>query len=82
MALVRRHGGLVRVGGGGSTSANELISAGYHVGTHVDAIGYWAVDGRIHGDLAAVETTRGGEFHHFGSDEIEPMVCRGPRVVA
>ena len=77
MALVRRHGDKVRQGGGGATSANEIIATGCHVGTHIDAIGHWAVEGCIHGGLDASEITRGGKFRKGGSDEIEPMVCRG-----
>jgi kynurenine formamidase len=77
MALVRRHGDKVRPGGGGGTSANELITTGCHVGTHVDAIGHWAMDGKIHGGLDAAEATKGGRFRYLGADEIQPMVCRG-----
>lgn len=77
MALVRRHGDRDRPGANGGTSANELITTGCHIGTHVDAIGHWAVDGRIHGDLDAKEATVGGKFRYLGADEIKPMVCRG-----
>ena len=77
MALVRRHGDRIRDGAGGGTSANELITTGCHVGTHVDAIGHWAVNGRIHGDLDAADATKGGRFRQLGADEIAPMVCRG-----
>jgi len=77
MGLVRRHGDKERPGAGGGTSANELFTTGAHVGTHVDALGHWAVNGRIHGDLDAVEATRGGRFRQLGADKIEPMVCRG-----
>ena len=77
MALLRRHGDRERAGAGGGTSANELITTGCHVGTHIDAIGHWAVEGQIHGGLNATETTKGGRFRHLGAEEIKPMVCRG-----
>ena len=77
MALVRRHGDKVREGSGGGTSANELITTGCHVGTHVDAIGHWAMGGKIHGGLDATEATKGGKFRYLGADEIKPMVTRG-----
>ncbi len=41
MALVRHHSDVERVGGGGGTSANELMTTGAHVGTHVDALAHW-----------------------------------------
>ncbi|CZR53529.1 uncharacterized protein PAC_03408 [Phialocephala subalpina] len=77
MGLIRRHGDRERPGARGGTSANELFTTGAHVGTHVDALGHWAVNGRIHGDLDATEATKGGRFRHLGADKIEPMVCRG-----
>lgn len=77
MALVRRHGDKDRPGAAGGTSANELFTLGAHVGTHVDALGHWAVNGRIYGDLDASEATKGGRFRYHGADMIEPMVCRG-----
>lgn len=77
MALVRRHGDKIRPGADGGTSANELITTGCHVGTHVDAIGHWAVDGKIHGGRDATEATKGGKFRYLGADQIKPMVCRG-----
>lgn len=77
MALLRRHGDKVREGADGGTSANELITTGCHIGTHIDAIGHWAVDGRVHGDLDAVEAMKGGSFRSLGSEHIAPMVCRG-----
>ena len=77
MALSRRHGDKIREGAGGGTSANEIITTGCHVGTHIDAIGHWALNGRLHGDLDAVEAMRGGQFQCLGAEEIPPMVCRG-----
>jgi hypothetical protein len=62
MGLVRRHGDKERPGAQGGTSSNELLTTGAHVGTHVDALGHWAVNGKIHGGLDATEATKGGRF--------------------
>ena len=77
MGLVRRHGDKERPGAQGGTSANELFTMGAHIGTHIDALGHWAVDGKIHGGLDATEATKGGRFRQLGADMIEPMVTRG-----
>jgi kynurenine formamidase len=83
-ALALRHGDRVRADGG--TSAADLVVTGTHVGTHVDAIGHIAQDGRLHTGLDAYETQRTGRLDALGIDELEPVVCRGvlldvPRVV-
>ena len=77
MALVRRHGDKERPGADGGTSTNELITTGCHVGTHIDALGHWAVNGKVHGGLDATDATKGGLLHSLGADKIPPMVCRG-----
>jgi len=52
-------------------------SIGAHIGTHIDALGHWAVNGKIHGGLDATEATKGGRFRQLGADMIEPIVTRG-----
>jgi len=75
MALVRRHGDMVRADGG--SAANELIVTGGHVGTHIDALSHVSHDGLLHGGVEAAEAQRGGRFGQLGVETIEPMVCRG-----
>ena len=76
MALLRRHGDVVREDG--SSSANELISLSGHTGTHVDAIAHFSKAGKLHGGVDAVEASRGGAgFTQLGVDKMEPIVCRG-----
>jgi len=75
MALMRRHGDMVRVDG--SSASNELISTGGHTGTHVDALAHVSHMGHLHGGTPADEAQRGGRFSALGVDAIEPMVCRG-----
>jgi hypothetical protein len=65
MGLVRRHGDKERPGAQGGTSSNELMTTGAHVGTHVDALGHWAVNGKIHGGLDATDATKGGRFRRM-----------------
>lgn len=71
----RRHGDMVRADGG--SAANDLISMGTHVGTHIDAISHVSQDGRLHGDLDAAAAGVGGRFVEHGAHTIEPMVRRG-----
>jgi kynurenine formamidase len=75
MALMRRHGDMVREDG--SSAANELIVTSGHTGTHVDALAHVSYQGELHGGVPAEETQRGGRFSKLGIDEMEPMFCRG-----
>jgi len=75
MALVRRHGDSVREDG--MSGANELMTLGGHNGTHIDALCHVALNGRMHGDVDAVEAARGGRFTTHGVETIAPIVCRG-----
>ncbi|PVG80770.1 cyclase [Nocardioides gansuensis] len=74
-ALPRRHGDMVR--SDGASAANDIISMGTHVGTHVDALAHVSQDGRLHGDVDAAEAQAGGKFVEHGAHTIEPLVCRG-----
>lgn len=74
-ALPRRHGDVVRSDGG--SAANDMISMGTHVGTHVDAFAHVSQDGRLLDGSDAEEAGRGGRFEQLGAHTIEPMVCRG-----
>ena len=75
MALMRRHGDMVRADG--SSAASELISTGGHTGTHVDALAHVSYMGNLHGGAPADEAQQGGRFSMLGVDTIEPLVCRG-----
>lgn len=74
-ALPRRHGDMVRSDGG--SAANDLISTGTHVGTHIDALAHVSQDGRMFGGVDAIEAGRGGKYIELGVHTIKPMVCRG-----
>jgi kynurenine formamidase len=75
LALLRRHGDVVR--SDGSTSANELISTSGHTGTHIDALAHFAKDGHLHGGHDAGEASQGGRFKVHGADAIAPIVTHG-----
>lgn len=75
MALLYRHGDSVREDGG--SGANELITTGGHVGTHVDALAHISFRGELHGGVSASEAQRGGFFRQLGIDKMEPIVSRG-----
>ncbi len=73
--LPRRHGDMSRPDG--ASAANDMITMGTHVGTHIDALAHVSLDGRLHGGADAQEAGRGGRFDEHGVHTIEPMVCRG-----
>lgn len=75
MALVRRHGDMVRADG--SSAANEIIVTGGHVGTHIDALAHVSHHGKMYGDVDCATAQSGGKFTTHGVDTIPPMVCRG-----
>lgn len=73
--LPRRHGDMVRADGG--SAANDFISMGTHVGTHIDALAHVSQDGLLHGGADAIEAGIGGRYLEHGVHTIEPMVRRG-----
>lgn len=75
MALLRRHGDMVRPDGG--SASNELIVLGGHTGTHIDALAHVSHRGRLHGDRDAELLQRGGRFAELGVETIAPIVTRG-----
>ncbi|MBC9734639.1 cyclase family protein [Nocardioides marmotae] len=74
-AFPRRHGDMVRSDGG--SAANDFISMGTHVGTHIDALAHVSQDGLLHGGVDAREAGVGGRYLEHGVHTIEPMVRRG-----
>jgi kynurenine formamidase len=56
--LPRRHGDMTRADGG--SAANDMITTGTHVGTHIDALAHVSHDGRLHGGADAEAAGRGG----------------------
>ena len=74
-ALPRRHGDAMR--GDGGSAANDIITTGTHVGTHVDALSHVSHDGKLHGGYDAAEAQQGGRFSVHGAEHIAPTLCRG-----
>jgi kynurenine formamidase len=72
--LPRRHGDMVRADGG--SAANDMISTGTHVGTHIDALAHVSQDGELFGGVAAGDACLGGKYVEHGVHTIEPMVRR------
>ena len=73
--LPRRHGDMMRADGG--SAANDMITTGTHVGTHIDALAHVSQDGRLHGGADAHEACIGGKYVEHGVHTIEPMIRRG-----
>jgi kynurenine formamidase len=74
-ALPRRHGDAVRPDGG--SAANDIISMGTHVGTHIDALSHVSQEGKLFDGSDALEASRGGRFDALGVHTIAPMFRRG-----
>jgi kynurenine formamidase len=75
MALLRRHGDMVRADGG--SASNEMIVMGGHTGTHLDALAHVSHEGALFGGLDAARTQAGGRFAQLGIDTVAPLVCAG-----
>ncbi len=75
MALLRRHGDMVRADGG--SASNEMIVMGGHTGTHLDALAHVSQDGKLFGGLDAAQAQTGGRFKSLGVDTVEPIFVRG-----
>lgn len=73
--LPRRHGDMVRPDGG--SAANDMITMGTHVGTHIDALAHVSQDGMLHGGADAGESCLGGKYVEHGVHTISPMIRRG-----
>lgn len=73
--LPRRHGDMSRQDG--SSAANDMITTGTHVGTHIDALSHVSQNGKMFGGVDAVEAGVGGKFIELGVHTIAPMVRRG-----
>lgn len=65
-ARTKEHGDFVLANG--ASSSAELIALGTHVGTHIDALCHFSMDGRFHGGL---------EARALGIDALPPLVARG-----
>lgn len=75
MALIRRHGDMVRADGG--SASNEMLMMGGHTGTHLDALAHVSQQGRLFGGLDAAEASIGGRFKELGVETVRPIFCRG-----
>ncbi|WP_435741896.1 cyclase family protein [Nocardioides sp. SYSU DS0663] len=73
--LPRRHGDMVRADGG--SAANDMLSMGTHVGTHIDALSHVSHDGKMYGGVDAAEAGIGGKYDELGVHTIAPMIRRG-----
>ena len=75
MALLRRHGDMVR--GDGGSASNEMVVMGGHTGTHLDGLAHVSQDGKLHGGVDAEVAQTGGRFRQLGVETVEPIFCSG-----
>jgi kynurenine formamidase len=74
--LMVRHGDAVLPEGCGAS--NEVVVISGHTGTHLDALGHIADDGRIYGGSNATEAQVGGRgLREHGIEQVAPIVARG-----
>lgn len=73
--LPRRHGDMSRADGG--SAANDMITTGTHVGTHIDALAHVSHNGKMFGGIDADSAGRGGKYDALGVHTIAPMLRRG-----
>lgn len=71
----RRHGDAVR--DDGSSAANDHISLGTHVGTHIDALSHVSFEGKLFGGHDAAAAQRSGRMTLLGAETIRPLLGRG-----
>lgn len=75
MALMRRHGDMVRADGG--SASNEMLMLGGHTGTHIDALCHVSHQGRLFCEVDAEAAQRGGRFSAHGVETIPLTLGRG-----
>jgi kynurenine formamidase len=75
LALMRRHGDMVRADGG--SASNEMMMIGGHTGTHIDALCHVSHNDELYGGVNAQEAQRGGRFSQLGVETIPLTFCRG-----
>ncbi len=75
-AMTKLHGDTVLEGG--ASSAAEFVALGTHVGTHIDALCHFSLDGLLHGgaEAAQVQSESTGIAVH-SVDRIAPIIRRG-----
>lgn len=75
-AMTKLHGDAVLEGG--ASSSAEFIALGTHVGTHIDALCHFSLDGLLHGgaEAAEVQSEAAGIAVH-SVDQIAPIIRRG-----
>lgn len=71
----RRHGDMSRADG--SSAANDMLSMGTHVGTHIDAFSHVSHGGKLFGGLDVDEALVAGKYDQLGVHTITPMLRRG-----
>jgi len=77
-SLMKQHGDLTYRGG--VSAANDVMSLGLHVATHIDALGHISKDGQVFGGLSIDEIRgdpRGDGLRQLGVDSYAPFVQRG-----
>ena len=71
--LVKQHGDFVSPAGG--SSAADAFACGSHVGTHIDALSHFSLEGHFHGGREILQSPAGVGV--YGIDTVGPIVRRG-----
>jgi len=72
-SLTKLHGDSVDAFG--SSASSDIITMGTHVGTHIDGLAHFAVDGMLHGGQKALDySTKTGGYSTLGIETLAPIV--------
>jgi kynurenine formamidase len=75
-SLAKLHGEYI--GPAGHSSAADALALGSHVGTHIDALCHFSLDGKLHGgDAVAPLQSYSGGLRKLSIDTVAPLLRRG-----
>jgi kynurenine formamidase len=73
-SLNKLHGDYVLANG--ASSASETLTLGGHVGTHIDGLGHFSCDGKLHGGVVPTQS-HGSGVSQYSIDTVAPIICPG-----
>lgn len=75
LTLRQRHGDTFRPAN--SSFASEVVSMSLHTGTHIDALGHFSQQGRVHGGIEAADIQGGDGLRVLHAADLKLIIGRG-----
>jgi kynurenine formamidase len=75
LTLRQRHGDVSRPAA--SSFASEIVSMSLHTGTHIDALGHFSQEGRVHGGARAADIQAGDGLRALDAANLQLVIGRG-----